>query len=266
MLCGCAQSLAAEVVRLEEQVLRLRSQELRVGREAEGATEVVRAMQSQLEAQTRERTGLLTELDALRSDNTELRQRLRAAEAAAAAAAAAAAQPHAYMAADAAPLKPPSATATPKAAAAEVASATAPPTAEAAPAAVAAAAEGGSSPAAAAAAPPSRDVSAALARAVLAQHAQHVGAGSEGAAEEEEGEEEEEEAVSPFAAVVPPELAALLPARAAELAGAGAADVASSDAVLGLVQSIYLLLSALEVDKQQLVAALGAKQVWLQAG
>jgi len=39
------QSLAAEVVRLEESVLRLRSQEIRVGREAEGATEVMRAMQ-----------------------------------------------------------------------------------------------------------------------------------------------------------------------------------------------------------------------------
>ncbi|GAB4813352.1 hypothetical protein N2152v2_000398 [Parachlorella kessleri] len=248
-----AQSLAAEVVRLEEAVLRLRSQEIRVGREAEGATEVMRAMQSQLESLTRERSGLLTQLDDLRNDNAELRMALRAAEAGTAAAAAAPAR----LGASAAAGQQADAVAQPPPQLQQVEASELPET-HAEPQE-----------------PAARDVSGPLARDTLAQHAQQARHASD---DDDDDDDEEDLRHDRAASLLPPELMALLPSRvstAAAAAGGGgssehpsreaeanhdAGSFATGDSVLALVQSIYMLLGALEADKRELLGTLGSKQ------
>ena len=233
--------------------------------------------QAQLEALTRERTGLLTQLDSARNEGLELRTRLRAAETAAAAAAAAAPPPAptAPAAAAAPAQQPPQQPAAEPAASAATLAEAAAAAAAAGEGAAAAASTPGETPRAAAARAAARDVSAAVARAALAQ--QHLarhgsrGAGSEGeeSGEASGGEEEGEEEAEEEASLLPPELAALLPARLGAEGADGApgpkraasAFLATGDGVLSLVQSIYLLLSALEMDKQHLVGALNSKQV-----
>ncbi len=83
------QTLAAEVVALEERLLRLRSADLKNRHEASGASEVSRAMQAQLEAMAKERGGLLDMVQALREENAGLKAAAKAAQAEASAAAAA---------------------------------------------------------------------------------------------------------------------------------------------------------------------------------
>ncbi|KAL4442722.1 hypothetical protein ABPG77_006716 [Micractinium sp. CCAP 211/92] len=72
-----SKALAAEVVALEEQVLRLKSSTLRDRSEASGATEVARAMQAQLEAVSKERGNLLDEVHRLREESAEARHQLK---------------------------------------------------------------------------------------------------------------------------------------------------------------------------------------------
>ena len=286
---------------LEEQVLQLKSSHLKDRSQASGASEVARTMQAQLEAVSKERGTLLDEVHRLREENAEAKHQLRrlqqqhAAAAATTAARAGAmrqqqqheegkqqesgeqqeqqgAQPQAggteverrelqrahgaelaRLEAELALMQRQNAELQKQLQHAEEAAAAAAkqqPGGEASEQRVGASAalSPSSSPTAAeAAAAAGPAVSAAISHQALQQQA----AGGSGAAAQRG---------------LPAELAALLPAALYTQPAVGSISAApDGEAALQLTSSIYLLLDALEQEKQQLVAALNSKQVQMGA-
>lgn len=236
LLCGL-QSLAAEVVALEEQQLRLKMAHLKDKAQASGASEVVAAMQAQMEAASKDRRDLLQEVARLRDEAEEARLQLRRLQRGGNSAAAAAAADGQEQQGDggsdvtAQELE----RAREELAAAQRRNAELQQQLRQAPAS-ASAAPGGTPTASAAGA---TSVSAGISQqALLEAGSGHAAQGSQ-------------------LGGLPAELAALLPSSLYTLR----ADGLGGDAAPQLASSIHLLLDAVEQDKRALVAALNAKQV-----